>query len=151
MAGNPLHTLSVRIYYEDTDAGGVVYHANYLRYAERGRTEMLREMCARFGLSPTMLGVAFAVRRCEADYRRPARLDDLIIVDTHVRKVGGASINLLQTVRKEAEILAEIQIDLVCVGPDFRATRVPEPVRAEMLKIIASAKDSQESDCAGAT
>jgi len=110
-----IHRYSLRIYYEDTDAGGVVYHANYLRYAERARTEALRdagiphvEMVDRFNLM-------FMVHRAEIDYVRPAMLDDLVVVETETLDVGGATVVLRQTVRGPNGVCATLRIKLACV------------------------------------
>jgi acyl-CoA thioester hydrolase len=122
----------MRVYYEDTDAGGIVYYANYLKFAERARTEMMRlsgvphaEMVARDG-------VMFAVRRCEVDYLRAARLDDLIEVESRLLAVGGASIELLQVVRRDGDDLVRIRIRLACIDARGRAARLPISVRAAL-------------------
>src|SRR5687768_17594667 len=93
-----MHRLPLRIYYEDTDAVGLVFHANYLRYAERGRTEMLRALGTQHTEIGKSVGVAFAVRRCEIDFRSPAKLDDLLEVQTRITDIGGASIEFEQNV-----------------------------------------------------
>lgn len=128
MIANPeaIHRYSMRVYYEDTDAGGVVYHANYLRYAERARTEALRDggiphvnLVERFGLM-------FMVHRAEIDYVRPATLDDILVVETETMEVGGATIRLLQTVRGPSGICATLRIKLACVRiGSNRPTRIP--------------------------
>ncbi|MBT0665045.1 tol-pal system-associated acyl-CoA thioesterase [Geobacter pelophilus] len=116
----------VRIYYEDTDAGGVVYHANYLGYLERGRTEFLRER----GLSVRELadaGCIFPVVRIEIDYRAPAVLDDLLRVDTELMRLGKTSFTLKQQVVKIADstVLVTAVVTLVCVKPGMKARRLP--------------------------
>jgi len=125
-----VHVFPVRVYYEDTDAAGIVYYANYLEFAERARTEMLRD----FGINhPSLLatdGVAFAVRRCSADYRVPARLDDRLEVRTRVIAVRGASIVLEQAVCRDGEVIVPIEVTLACMTNDGRATRVPARIRA---------------------
>ena len=93
------HRYAIRVYYEDTDAGGVVYHATYLRYAERARTEALRDLGVPHADMVDRFGVMFMVRRLEVDYERGARLDDALTVETEVLEVGGASVRLRQTVR----------------------------------------------------
>mgnify|MGYP003638025240 CR=1 FL=1 len=126
------HVFPVRVYYEDTDAGGVVYYANYLRFAERARTELLRDL----GIDHTTLladaGLMFAVRRCEADYVKPARLDDLLEVGTRFVEASGASFWMAQTVRRADETLAEMKLRLVCMRPDGRPARIPASLRAVM-------------------
>jgi len=120
-------SVQVRIYYEDTDAGGVVYHANYLGYLERGRTEFLRER----GVSVRQLaddGQIFPVVRLEVDFRSPALLDDLLRVDTEVVKVGKTSFTLRQKVMNSIDdrTLVEAVVTLVCVRPGMKARRLPE-------------------------
>ncbi len=126
--------LPVRVYYEDTDAGGVVYYANYLRYAERGRTEFFKEA----GFSNTQFlnsdtPVAFMVKRCEIDYLRPARLEDELVVETEVEEVGGASLKFLQTVRRGEETLVEMRVVVVCAAlATGKPKRLPEELRERL-------------------
>ena len=88
------HRYAIRVYYEDTDAGGVVYHATYLRYAERARTEALRDLGVPHAELVERFGVMFMVRRLEVDYERGARLDEALTVETEVLEVGGASVQI---------------------------------------------------------
>ena len=132
----PDHVYPLRVYYEDTDAGGVVYHANYLKFAERGRTEMLRllginqrEMASRYGM-------AFAVRALSMDFRRSARLDDDLEVHTRLVELRGASIGVEQAVRRGAETLVGLVLRIVCLRPQGRPTRVPEAVRTTLEPYI---------------
>lgn len=128
------HITPIRVYYEDTDAGGIVYYANYLKYAERARTEMMRERSQ--GLYARMLGdgMAFIVRRCSIDYGAPARLDDLLEVHSRLLHVGGASLTAEQTVRRNGEELVRIEVKLACVGRDGRPARIPPELYAAMEK-----------------
>ena len=120
-----VHRIRVRVYYEDTDAAGIVYHAAYLEFAERARTEMLRGL----GLDHTSLrgrfGLVFTVRRCAIDYRAPARLDDLLEVETRLLRLGGASLELEQRVLCQGRLLARLDLRLALLGPDLRVARVP--------------------------
>lgn len=123
--------MQIRIYYEDTDAGGVVYHANYLGFFERARTEYLRP----HGLSIKQLheeGFIFPVVRVEIDYKAPARLDDLLRIDTGVLAVGKTSFTLRQQAVRCADdkLLVEAKIILVCVTPGMKAKRLPAPLLA---------------------
>ncbi len=123
----------LRIYYEDTDAWGVVYYANYLRYLERGRTEYLRER----GLSVRELqekGYLIPVMRLEVDYLSPAVLDDLIRVDTTVLEITGATFTLGQQVIRVADEkpLLESKVTLACLGPGKIARRLPR----ELLRAL---------------
>ena len=123
------HVFPVRVYFEDTDAGGVVYHASYLRFAERARTEMMRLM----GVDHTRLiaedGVVFAVRRVEADYLRPARLDDRLEVRTRLLEVHGASILAEQNVLREGADVARLRLLLALIGRAGRPARLPPALR----------------------
>ena len=105
----------MRVYYEDTDAGGVVYHANYLRYAERARTEALRDAGIPHAMLVERFNLMFMVHRAEIDYLRPARLDDTLVVETETIEVGGATIRLRQTVHGPAGPCAVMRIRLACV------------------------------------
>jgi len=137
---NPIHALPVRVYWEDTDASGLIYHAAYICFMERGRTEMLRAL----GLLQSELldGAAgqplyFVVRKMEVDFRKPGALDDLLTVETAVSAVGGASIDLDQRVRRDAETLVSAKVRVVCVT-DGRACRLPAPIRARFDAAAAS-------------
>ncbi|HEX7401918.1 MAG TPA: YbgC/FadM family acyl-CoA thioesterase [candidate division Zixibacteria bacterium] len=115
-----------RLYYEDTDAGGVVYYANYLRYLEQGRTEFLRAR----GLSVRALheqGYLIPVMHLEIDYLVPAVLDDLIRVDTTVQEITNATCILGQQVVRisDGEILVDAKVTLACLGPGKKARRLP--------------------------
>ena len=109
------HRYAIRVYYEDTDAGGVVYHATYLRYAERARTEALRDMGVAHADLVARFGVMFMVRSLEVDYERGARLDEALTVETEVVEVGGASARLRQTVRNKDGVCAVLAVRLACV------------------------------------
>lgn len=118
--------MEFRIYYEDTDAGGVVYHARYLGFFERGRCEFLRER----GLSVRALadrGNIFPVVRMEIDYRAPAILDDLVRVETEVLEVGKTSFTVGQQVVRtlDGKLLVAGKVTLVCVGPGMKPKRLP--------------------------
>ncbi len=119
------HRFAVRVYYEDTDASGLVYHARYLHFLERARTEMLR---AAGGDHPGLLaeeGVAFAVRRLTIEFRRPARLDDLLTVETAMTGRTGARIGLAQRVLRGGSVLADCTLTLVCLDRHGRVRRLP--------------------------
>ena len=129
-----IHRYSFRIYYEDTDAGGVVYHANYLRYAERARTEALRDAGIPHADMVEQFGLMFMVHRAEIDYVRPAMLDDLLAVETETMDVGGASVLLRQTVRGPNGVCATLRIKLACVRIGGKKPgRIPPKWREAML------------------
>ena len=129
------HVYPLRVYHEDTDAGGIVYYANYLKFAERARTEMMRGA----GITHvTLLGdhdAAFVVRRCVVDYRKPARLDDEIEVRTTIDRVAGAHIEAEQRVMRDGALLANIDLKLGCVGRNGRAVRLPAPLRQALSEL----------------
>jgi acyl-CoA thioester hydrolase len=126
------HSIAVRVYYEDTDLAGIVYYANYLKFIERARTEMVRAL----GIDQTELkaahGIVFAVRRVEADYLAPARFDDLLDVTTAIAEIGGARIVLNQAVLRGGQTLFAARVTLVCLGADGRAARLPATARAAL-------------------
>jgi len=120
----------VRVYYEDTDAGGVVYYANYLRFCERARTERLRALGVSQQELLTTQGIAFVVRRVEADYLKGAELDDELLVSTTVASLGAASLEFHQQILRGQERLFEARITIACVDMRRRrATRIPEALR----------------------
>lgn len=132
--------MDVRIYYEDTDAGGVVYHANYLNYMQRARTEFLRER----GLSVLAMhdmGIIFPVVAMEASYKAPARLDDLLKVETQIVSVKNSSfVAAQQVIRKDdGRVLVEAQVTLACVNSEeMRARRLPPEVKELFCSLIAA-------------
>lgn len=133
-----VHIFPVRVYYEDTDAGGVVYYANYLKFAERARTDLLRF----FGIEQSQLPVVFVVRRCDADFRRPAHLDDLLEVHSWVTEVKGASLDVEQRVRRDGEDLVRLSVRVACVDLNAggRPARIPADVRTllDNLAVLVS-------------
>lgn len=132
-----IHSHPVRVYYEDTDAGGIVFYANYLGFAERGRTEMLRAIGVESSKLMNEDGIALAVRKCTAEYLKPAVLDDLLSVDTELVAIGGASLQLKQTVKRNQETLVEIDIILVCLNLKIGgATRLPDNLRQSLSAVV---------------
>ena len=121
------HRYPLRVYYEDTDAGGVVYHAAYLRFAERARTEALRDAGAPHAELMEQHGLFFVVRRIKIDYLRPARLDSLLVVETDTLAIGGASATLRQRITEGTAVLAEAEVLLVCIrAENLQPARIPE-------------------------
>jgi acyl-CoA thioester hydrolase len=139
------HRFPVRVYYEDTDAAGIVYYANYLKFAERARTEMMRAIGVEHRRMLDQTGVAFAVRRCEVDYLVPARLDDMLEVRTRILELSGAAIEAEQIVARDDSELARLKLVLVCIGPRGRATRIPGAVRDAFSK-RSSQSDKREKN-----
>jgi acyl-CoA thioester hydrolase len=121
---------NIRVYYEDTDTGGVVFYVNYIKYFERARTELLRFCGADQSALAEQQGVLFVVRSTAMDYLSPARLDDLLTIDSTITRLGRASVDFSQTARRGDTLLAQGTIRVGCVGrDDFRPTELPAHVR----------------------
>ena len=125
------NSVDVRVYYEDTDAGGVVYYANYLKFAERARTEMLRER----GISQQALmqddGIAFVVRRVNVEFLKPAMLDDRLTITSVVHDITKATITMRQVIARDAETLVELEVKLAVIDQvKGKVSRMPEHVFA---------------------
>lgn len=134
------HVLPLRVYYEDTDAAGIVYYANYLKFAERGRTEMMRLFGVEHQEYLARYGVAFAVRHCSADYRRPARLDDAVEVTTRLTDLGGATMEVAQAVERDGEALVTLTLKLACITMDGRPARVPRVLRERLRDFLTTGR-----------
>jgi acyl-CoA thioester hydrolase len=131
------HFLDCRVYYQDTDAGGIVYHANYLAFAERARTEALRKLGIPHAEMVRLHGVMFVVRRIKLDYQRPARLDEELVVETRVAEVGAASATLRQYFWRDSDSLAVLEVGLACVRlGDGKPARMPEAWRSGMASWV---------------
>jgi acyl-CoA thioester hydrolase len=135
------HRYAVRVYYEDTDAGGVVYHATYLRYAERARTEAMRDLGIPHAELVRECNLMFVVRRAELDYVRPAHLDDSLTVTTELTALGGATVELRQRFWRAGEELAAARLSLACVrGGDGRPGRIPPRWREGLARLAADGR-----------
>lgn len=119
------HHFALRVYYEDTDAAGIVYYANYLKFAERARTELLRSLGFEQEALRRTSGLAFVVRRCVIEYRAPARLDDMLDLATRLVRLGGASFDLVQSVRRGEMELARLELRIAVLDGNGRAARLP--------------------------
>lgn len=129
-----IHDYELRVYYQDTDAGGIVYHANYLSFAERARTEALRALGIPHAEMIASHGVMFVVHRACLHYQRPARLDEVIRVRTEFTEIGGATVKLSQHFWRDTDSLAVLEVGLGCVRvADGRAARIPADL-AQRLK-----------------
>ena len=128
-----IHKMDLRIYYQDTDAGGIVYHSNYLDYAERARSEFLRDV----GLPVNDLlerDVAFVIKKAELTYKSPARLDDLLTVHTSIGEIKGASMIMNQTIKRGETDLVEIVLQVVFVSPKTMAPiRIPADLKEKFM------------------
>ena len=132
------HIFPLRVYYEDTDAGGIVYYANYLRFAERARTEYLRSVGADHQTLLAEDGIAFTVRQCSVDYMSPAFLDDPLEVHTRFLEVRGASLRAEQVVKRKMDELARLTVRLACVGGDGLPRRMPAALRSALSSSLHS-------------
>jgi acyl-CoA thioester hydrolase len=126
------HLFSTRVYYEDTDLAGIVYYANYLKFIERARSEWV----ASLGIDQMALrasqGVVFAVRRVEADFLRPAKFGDDLVVETLLQSAGGARLVLEQVITRGGERVFVAVVTLVCLSDDGHAARIPADLRARL-------------------
>lgn len=128
------HQFSLRVYYEDTDLAGIVYYANYLKFIERGRSEAVRDV----GVDQVALkatGLVFAVRRVEADYLLPAKFDDVLIVHTTLNKIGAASMEMLQEIQRDGQIIFSASIRIACINQDEKPARIPADIRLKLAQI----------------
>lgn len=122
-----------RVYWEDTDAGGVVYYANYLRFLERARTEWLRTLGFDQSVLAGELGIVFVVRRVEVDYRAPARLDDELDIESRLTELGGAKLVMQQRIVRAGQPLVEATVTLACLAASaFKPARIPDTVLAAL-------------------
>jgi len=125
------HSIEKKIYYHDTDCGGVVYYANYLKYSEEGRSDYLSSR----GISLKDLGaqgVYFVVAHTELDYKFPARYQDIIKVSTRIEKIGRCSIDFVQEIVKEETVLVKTKTTLVCINKDFKPVPLPDSVKEKL-------------------
>jgi acyl-CoA thioester hydrolase len=130
----------VRVYYEDTDAAGLVYYANYLKFAERARTEMLRRLGVEQERLRAETGLAFVVRRCAVDFLLPARLDDDLVVLTRLAGLGAATLELEQEVRRRDAVLVRLDIQIAAIGRSFRPQRLPPTLRTALQSLNETTK-----------
>ena len=130
-----MHEITLRVYYEDTDLAGIVYYANYLKFIERGRSELLRAV----GVDQVRLkqeaGIVFAVRRVAADYLSPARFDDLLTVRTRITGETGARIALAQEVLRDGTPLFRAEVVMACLTPTGKPARLPAEIRSALASV----------------
>jgi acyl-CoA thioester hydrolase len=134
------HKMDIRIYYEDTDAGGVVYHANYLNFAERGRTEFLRELGHQNSELERDFGVLFVVKHIDIEYAKPAFLDDQLRMESVITEMKNSSFIMQQTLYCESrdnELISDMRVALVTVDTNtIKPVRLPEIIRTEFSKFL---------------
>ena len=130
---NKQHCWQVRVYYEDTDSGGVVYHSNYLNFMERARTEWLRELGFEQTYLKETLHIFFVVHSMSIAFKRPAKFNDLLVVTSALEKIGHSSLTFNQTVSVEDQLLVQAQVKLACVSAlTFKPTVIPKSVILKM-------------------
>ena len=146
----PIHTHPIRIYWEDTDAGGIVYYANYLKFFERSRSEWMRHLGVEQGALLAKDGCMFVVSEAAAKYHRPARIDDLLDITIHIKQIGQASITLLQTAWIQSKHGSDAAPVMACQGTvrlasvrqlDMRPSKIPQHI-AELLAAVQSNKQT---------
>ena len=130
------HHFPVRVYYEDTDTAGVVYYANYLKFAERARTEALRLSGIDQSNLFTEHKIGFVVRRCVIDFFKPAKLDDLLTIETKLHDINKISMNMLQTIKLGEEKLVTLEVKLAMVDNNMKLAKLPEFVQKAILNIF---------------
>ena len=150
----PVHVFPVRVYYEDTDAGGIVYYANYLKFAERARTELLRQTGRQqFDLLREQ-GIGFTVRSCRADYLAPAQLDDILEVRSTVSEVLGASMRMSQGIWRGGRLLCDLRLRIAVMNREGRPTRIPMDIRRALQPRVvptpSSGEEAADPGCDGA-
>ena len=131
----PVHEYALRVYYEDTDLAGIVYYANYLRFIERARTELLRAQEIDQAALRAGQGLVFAVRRIAAEYLLPARFDDRLTVETRVLRVGGARVDLDQRVLRADDTLFTATVQIVCLAESGAPRRIPAEIRRKLGRL----------------
>jgi acyl-CoA thioester hydrolase len=137
------HILALRVYYEDTDAAGIVYYANWLRFLERGRTELLRLLGQEHSALREERGVNWVVRRCTIDYLKPARLDDTVEIVTSVAELRGASLEMHQLARRGADTLVRAELTVACMNDAGRPVRLPPLARAALSAVSGESPRSR--------
>ncbi len=133
MAGIKTFSLPIRIYFEDTDSGGVVYHSNYLKFMERARTEWLREL----GIDQRHLKqdnhIMFVVHRIDIQFKLPARFNDDLIVKSELKDIGSSKIEFRQMIYRNDEMLIDANVDIACIDSEkFKPVRIPPTIKQTM-------------------
>lgn len=131
------HTTDIRVYYEDTDAGGVVYHANYIGFGERARAEFLRNIGHQSSDLAKDFDVTFVVKHIEVEYHKPAFLDNLLNVHTSITTMKNSSFSMHHQIKKQGEVTTDLNVVLVCVDVNtLKPVRIPEVLRTEFNNLI---------------
>lgn len=139
------HLMPVRVYWEDTDAGAIVYYANYLKFTERARSDMLRLLGVdQRSMMEQDSGAMFAVRDVTASYLAPARLDDDLLVETRLTEMKGATLSLSQNVMRQDEMLVQTQVRAAFIGLDGRPRRIPATVRDRLTALTTRGGEEKQ-------
>lgn len=125
------HQVDYRVYYEDTDAGGIMYHGNFINFCERGRSELLREVGLPSSEVAKKLGVGFVVRHLDADYLKMVKLDDLLTVETSLKSMKNSSFLMKQAISCQNSVVFLMDVTLVCIDAKGKPTRIPEILRTK--------------------
>ncbi len=123
------HTIDYRVYYEDTDALGIMYHANYISFCERGRSELLRDIGLPASTTQETIGVTFVIRHMDANYLQMVKLDDLLTVETAVKSMKSSSFVMRQSIKRHDEAVFSMDITIVCVDKLKKPTKIPQQLR----------------------
>ena len=133
MVSNQNFNWPIRVYYEDTDSGGVVYHSNYLNFMERARTEWLRQLGFEQTYLKDTLNIIFVVHSMQIAFKKPAKFNDMLTVNSKLHKVGHSSFEFLQKIIFNQQALVEAQVKLACVNAlTFKPVGIPEPIKSTM-------------------
>lgn len=135
-ATEALHHWPVRVYYEDTDSGGVVYHSNYMNFMERARTEWLRTLGFEQTDVKDVLNVVIVVHSMQIDFKKPAKFNDLLTVTSQLVKIGRSSFSFEQKIIRKDQLLVQAQVKLACVSTQtFKPVAIPKPILLKMESI----------------
>ena len=138
---NKTHKVDYRVYYEDTDALGIMYHSNYINFCERGRTEMLRDLDLPASQTHEKLGIGFVIRHIECDYLKMVKLDDLLTVQTNVLTMKNTSFIMRQTIFCQSSPVFKMDITIVCVNAAGKPIKTPEGLREKFSNYFIESKD----------
>ncbi len=131
------HKIDYRVYYEDTDAGGVMYHGSYIRFCERGRTEFMRSLGHSCDAVDKERGLIFVIRHIDAHYHKPARLEDLLTVESGIKEMKNSSFIMEQSIFCQDSMLFSASVTVVCVDKaDVRPVRLPDDIRAQFMDYV---------------
>ena len=133
---NKTHKVDYRVYYEDTDAGGIMYHGNFINFCERGRSELLRSIGLPSSEVVEKLGIGFVVRHLDADYLKMVKLDDLLSVETSLISMKNSSFLMKQTITCQNSVVFFMDVTLVCIDMQGKPARIPEILRTQFNEYL---------------